>query len=145
MRWPLFVPHLADVVSNPATTAAARADAVDTFKTLHTYVGGLVGETFGYALTAAWTLAMVRGVTRHRPGRWFAPLGIASAALIATGLVEKVGVEAAGFTNFVGYIAWSVWMIAFGISLIRSRTVTTAHRGVAATPDYAAELSSTSA
>jgi hypothetical protein len=117
LRWPLLVPHLADVVTNPATSAAARTDAIDTFKTLHTLLGGVVGEAFGYALTAAWTLAMVAGVAR-RPGRWFVPLGTASAVLIATGLIEPL-VSGAGFTNFVGYIAWSLWMIGFGISLLR--------------------------
>jgi hypothetical protein len=102
---------------------AARADAIDTFQTLHTYLGGVVGEAFGYALTAIWTLAMVAGVAgAWRPGRWFAPLGIVSAALIATGLLEPLGVPGTGFSNFVGYIAWSVWMVAFGVSLLRHGT-----------------------
>jgi hypothetical protein len=126
LRWPLLVPHLADVVADPATTAAARANAIDTFQALHTYLGGVVGEAFGYALTAIWTLAMVAGVAgARRPGRWFAPLGIASAALIATGLLEPVGVPGTGFSNFLGYIAWSVWMVAFGISLLRQSASTT--------------------
>ena len=123
MRWPLLVPHLADVVSDPGTTVAARTDAIDTFQTLHTYLGGVVGEAFGYALTAIWTLAMVTGVAAvRRPGWWFGPLGIASAALISTGLLEPVGIPGTGFANFFGYIAWSVWMVAFGISLLRHRT-----------------------
>jgi Domain of unknown function (DUF4386) len=126
LRWPLLVPHYADIVSNPATTAVARADAIDTFKTLHTVLGGVIGEALGYALTATWTLAMVVGVAR-RPGRWFAPLGIASAGLIATGLLEPL-VSDLGFTNFLGYIAWSIWMIAFGISLLRRGPATIASR-----------------
>ena len=128
LRWPLLVPHLADVATNSTTTAAARADAIDTFKTLHTYLGGLVGEAFGYALTATWTTAMVVGVVR-RPGRWFAPLGGASAVLIATGLLEPLGVPGAGFTNFLGYIAWSIWMVAFGVSLLRHAALATASSG----------------
>jgi hypothetical protein len=118
MRWPFLVPHLAHVVADPATSAAARADAVDTFQILHTVLGGVVGETFGYALTAIWTIAMVRGLA-VRPGRWFAPLGYASAALIATGLLEPLGLAGAGLANFIGYIAWSAWMIGVGTSLLR--------------------------
>jgi hypothetical protein len=118
LRWPLLVPHLADIVADPATSDAARADAIDTFQTLHTYLGGVIGEAFGYALTATWTLAMVAGVAR-RPGRWFAPLGAAAALLIATGLLEPLGVPGAGLTNFVGYIGWSAWIIGFGIFLLR--------------------------
>ena len=134
LRWPLLVPHYADLVADPATSVAARADAIDTFKTLHTYLGGLVGEAFGYALTATWTLAMVTGVAvGRRPGRWFVPLGIASAVLIAIGVLEPL-VSGAGFANFVGYVAWSLWMVGFGLSLIRPRRVDFASGNVVAVP-----------
>ncbi len=143
LRWPLFVPGLADTVADPATTAAARADAVDTFQTLHDLLGGVIGESFGYALTAVWTLAMVRGL-QHRPGRWFAPLGTVSAVLIATGLLEKAGVEIAGLTNFVGYLAWSGWMIALGIFLIRRyRTPVEATVGSVDAGSYGGGMSAT--
>lgn len=118
MRWPLLIPNLADTVADPAASAAAKADAIDTFQTLHTYLGGIVGERLGYALTATWTLAISFSIAR-RPGRWFAPLGIASAFLIATGLLEPLGIAAAGLANFIGYSAWSIWMIGFGIWLLR--------------------------
>ena len=41
MRWPLIVPSLAD------------SDDTDAFDTVHTVLGTVVGETFGYLLTAA--------------------------------------------------------------------------------------------
>lgn len=119
LRWPLLVPHLADVVADPATSPAARTDAIDTFQTLHTVLGGVIGELLGYALTALWTLAMVRGLS-SRMGRWFAPVGVASAGLIVVGMVEPL-VEPAGLANLVGYIAWSIWMIGLGASLLRNR------------------------
>ena len=120
LRWPLLVPHYADVVTDPSTSVAARADAIDTFRTLHSVLGGLVGETLGYTLTATWTLAVVFGIAAiYKPGRWFAPLGIGAAALIATGVLVPIGVPGAGLANFAGYIAWSAWVIGFAVSLVR--------------------------
>jgi hypothetical protein len=136
LRWPLLVPHFADVATDPTSSAAEQADAIHLFETFHDLLGGLVGETFGYALTAIWTVAMVYGL-RHRFGRWFAPVGISSAALISTGLVEKLGVEAAGLTNFVGYIAWSLWIIAVGVALVRRPDRITAATTVPTPPAYA--------
>jgi hypothetical protein len=135
LRWPLLVPRFADVATDPASSAAQQANAVDLFETFHDLLGGLIGETFGYALTAIWTVALVRGI-QHRFGRWFAPAGIGSAALIAMGLVEKAGVEAAGTANFLGYIAWSIWIVAVGVALIRRPQATTAPV-VAIPPAYA--------
>jgi hypothetical protein len=117
LRWPLLVPHLAGVATDPTSSAAEQSHAIDLFETFHDLLGGLIGETFGYALTAIWTVALVYGL-RHRFGRWFAPVGMVSAVLVATGLIEKLGVEAAGLTNFVGYIVWSVWIVALGVALI---------------------------
>lgn len=136
LRWPLLVPHFADVATDPSSSAAQRADAIDLFETFHDLLGGLIGETLGYALTAIWTVAVVQGL-RHRFGRWFAPVGMASAALVATGLIEKAGVEAAGLANFVGYIAWSLWIVAVGFALIRRPRHTTVATAVATQPAYA--------
>ena len=44
LRWPLIVPSLAD------------DNDTDAFETVHTVLGTVVGETFGYLLTAAWTV-----------------------------------------------------------------------------------------
>jgi hypothetical protein len=137
LRWPLLVPSVADVATDPTSSAAQQADAIRLFETFHDLLGGLVGETFGYTLTAIWTVAMVHGL-RHRFGRWFAPVGMASAALVATGLVEKVGVEAAGLTNFVGYIAWSLWIVAVGVALIRRPQPTAIAAFVPTQPAFAA-------
>jgi hypothetical protein len=136
LRWPLLVPHFADVATDPASSAAEQTNAIQLFETFHDLLGGLVGETFGYALTAVWTVAVVMGL-RHRFGRWFAPVGMTSAALVATGLLEKAGVESAGLTNFVGYIAWSLWIVAVGVALIRRPGRTSAAARVTAQPTYA--------
>ncbi len=136
LRWPLLVPGFADTATDPASSAAQQADAIDSFELFHDVLGGLVGETFGYALTAVWTVALVLGL-RHRFGSWFPVVGVASAALVATGLLEKLGVEAAGLTNFVGYIAWSLWIVAVGVTLVRRPQHTHSGAAVHEAPAYA--------
>jgi hypothetical protein len=46
-----------------------------------------------------------------------------SAALIATGVVIPLGVEAASLTNFTGYVAWCLWLIAMAVALWRTSQV----------------------
>ncbi len=59
MRWPLIVPSLAD------------SDDTDAFDTVHTLLGTVVGETFGYLLTALWTVLIIDALGRRLAGRWF--------------------------------------------------------------------------
>lgn len=67
----------------------------------------------------------VRGLTTAASLWIVAAIGMAagagyySAALIATGIVIPFGVEAAGLSNFVGYIAWCLWLIALAVVLWR--------------------------
>jgi hypothetical protein len=107
LRWPLLVPHLTDP---------------DTFAMLSTVLGTIIGETLGYALTAMWTLVVVRALTGQVFGAWMARLGIGSALLIAAGLLTPVGVPGADLANFAGYLLWSAWLVALAVILIRSRT-----------------------
>jgi beta-lactamase regulating signal transducer with metallopeptidase domain len=44
-------------------------------------------------------------------------LGYLSAALIATGVVIPLGLHAATLTNFAGYVAWCLWLIAMAVIL----------------------------
>jgi hypothetical protein len=48
-------------------------------------------------------------------------LGYVSAALIATGVVIPLGLEAATLTNFAGYVAWCLWLLAVAVFLWRAR------------------------
>lgn len=101
LRWPLIVPFLADRSNTYA------------FETLHTLLGTVVGETFGYLLTAAWTILVIAGLGRRLGGPWFASLGLGAAALIAVGVLVPLDVPGADLANFVGYIVWSVWLLVF--------------------------------
>jgi hypothetical protein len=126
-RWPILVPGYAAgaTSSDPATAAAAR----DAFETAHRVLGTVIGETFGYALTAAWTLlvlvALGRNAVGRNAGRWFTVLGAVSAVLIAAGVLSPLGVSILDTANFAGYILWSVWLVAFAVLLLR-RPATTA-------------------
>ena len=66
-RWPLLVPGFAaDAASaDPEVAAGAR----ESFELAHRVMGNLIGETFGYILTAAWTLLVLvaLGRTHRRP------------------------------------------------------------------------------
>lgn len=107
LRWPLIVPFLAD-----------RNDT-DAFETAHTLLGTVVGETFGYLLTATWTILVIAALGRRIAGRWFSFLGLGSAALIAVGVFVPLDVPGADLANFVGYIVWSVWLLAFATLVLR--------------------------
>jgi hypothetical protein len=62
-------------------------------------------------------------VTRAIAPRWMTYLGYGSAALIATGVLIPLGLQAATLTNFAGYVAWCLWLIAMAVSLRRTPSV----------------------
>jgi hypothetical protein len=109
LRWPLVVPFLAD------------RDATGAFETVHTVLGKVVGETFGYLLTATWTVLIIYALGERLAGRWFKMLGLAAAAMIAVGVLVPLGVPGTDFANFLGYIVWSVWLLAFATLIWRRR------------------------
>jgi hypothetical protein len=112
LRWPLIVPSLADSGDTGA------------FDTVHTLLGTVVGETFGYALTALWTVLIISALAHRLAGRWFSLLGYTAAALIAVGVLVPLDVPGADFANFLGYILWSVWMLAFATLILRRADTT---------------------
>jgi hypothetical protein len=112
-RWVTLVP----AISAQALDPTSRAGAEDRFELLHTLLGKVVGETLGYALTATFTVLVVAGLGRLVLPRWLALLGYASAALIATGVVIPV-LESASLSNFVGYVAWCLWLLAVAATLV---------------------------
>jgi len=116
-RWPLLVPGFAaDAASTePATAAQAR----DSFETAHRVLGNILGENFGYLFTAAWTLLVLVALHQVLAGRWFTALGAGSAVLILAGLLSPLDLPLVDTANFAGYVLWSVWLIAFGVLLLR--------------------------
>ena len=62
-RWVLLVPG----ISSDATDPARTADAHHSFELVHTWLGTILGETIGYALTATFTVLVVIAISqRHQ-------------------------------------------------------------------------------
>ena len=106
LRWPLLVPGFA----SDSDTGG--------FTTAHDVLGVAIGETLGYLLTGVWTVLVIVALGRRYAGRWFQVLGLASAGLVLVGVLgplDPPGVDAA---NFIGYVLWSLWLIAFAVVVL---------------------------
>ena len=113
-RWVTLVPGISEDGLDPALRAAAE----DRFEFLHLLLGKVIGETIGYALTAAFTVLVVIALSRTMLPAWLVWIGYASAALIATGIVIPV-LDAASLTNFAGYVLWCLWLLGVGFLLLK--------------------------
>jgi hypothetical protein len=98
--------------------AAAR----DSFDTAHLILGNVIGETFGYLLTAGWTLLVLAAIGKTIAGRWFTVVGAASAVLILAGVLSPLNLPGVDLANFAGYVLWSIWLVAFAVALVRTPT-----------------------
>lgn len=116
LRWPILVPgYASDAASaDPSIAAAGR----DSFSTASDILGTAIGETLGYLLTAVWTVLVIVVLGRHFAGRWFQALGAVSAALVFAGVVSPLGLPVVDAANFIGYVLWSVWLIAFAVVIL---------------------------
>jgi hypothetical protein len=106
LRWPILVPGYA---ADGNTSA---------FRTAGDILGTALGETLGYLLTAAWTLLVIVALGRRYAGRWFQVLGVVSALLVLAGVVSPLGLPVIDSANFIGYVLWSVWLIALAIVML---------------------------
>ncbi len=113
-RWATLVPGIAREAMDPT----ARQDAEARFELWHLILGKVVGETIGYALTAVFTILVVRALRRTHLPRWAAVVGNAAAVLIASGIAVPL-VPAASLTNFAGYVAWCAWLLLISWLLVR--------------------------
>ncbi len=120
LRWPILVPgYAADAASADAGVAA---DGRDAFTTASDILGTALGETLGYLLTAVWTGLVVVALGRAFAGRWFQALGGLAAALVLVGVLSPLDLPAVDGLNFIGYVLWSVWLVALAVViLVRER------------------------
>ena len=127
LRWPLLVPgYASDAASADAGVAAA---ARDSFSTASDILGTAIGETLGYLLTATWTVLVIVALGRRYAGRWFAAVGGVAAVLVLAGVLSPLGLPVIDTANFLGYVLWCLWLIAFGVViLVRERRATAGAR-----------------
>jgi hypothetical protein len=132
MRWPILGPgYASDAASSDAGVAAA---ARDSFTTASDILGTAVGETLGYLLTATWTVLVVVALGRRYAGRWFQALGGVSAVLVLAGVLSPLGLPVIDTANFLGYVLWSLWLIALAVViLVRERRAATSSTATSAT------------
>jgi hypothetical protein len=119
LRWPFVVGGLAAAYSAPGVTADQRAAIGVVFDTIHRYGGVAIGEHLGYFFTALWTLILciaiiATGIVSPILG-W---AGIVPALAIVVGLFEETGFGPAGMINAIGYVLWSIWLVALGVLLL---------------------------
>ena len=116
LRWPVLVPGFASDAASSNTAVAA--DARDSFMTAHDVLGVAIGETLGYLLTGVWTVLVIVAVGRRYAGRGFQTLGLVSAGLILVGVLGPLDLPGVDSANFIGYVLWSVWLIAFAAVIV---------------------------
>ena len=95
------------------------------FQRFHRFFGVGIGEHLGYLLTGSWTLvigaAVAAGTSVPAGLGWIAfpiGLGLVVASFEFLGPNEEHGWSFAGAAVPVLYIAWSLWLLGVGVTLI---------------------------
>jgi Domain of unknown function (DUF4386) len=123
IRWPFLVPYLARA---DAEAAPARREAIDiVFQSFNRYLGVAVGEHLGYLLTGGWSIlsgvALIQAT--NVPG-WLGVVGIVVGGVLMmcslefVGAFEQDGWKLAATLTPIAYVAWSIWLVAVGVTLI---------------------------
>ena len=121
LRWTFLVPFLARDYAN-TTDTVARQSIETLFSIQHNFLGIGLGEHVGQLTMAVWTVLVVH---QSRQSVLLRSLGYLSALLLTVGLSEHLavvfGFDAGIFAQgaMIGFILWSVWLMGFGITLLR--------------------------
>ena len=119
LRWPFVVGHLATAYAAPDATPARRDAIAVVFDVIHRYGGVAIGEHLGYLFTALWTvLVAIAIVATGLVPPLLGWLGLLPALAIFIGLFEEAGFAPAGPVAAIGYVLWSLWLVAFGLALL---------------------------
>jgi len=128
VRWPFMVPHLAREAEQANEAKLAAIDVV--FQSLNRYLGVAVGEHLGYLFTGLWTAALSAAFLIANPDAyagWYTAFGLvglilglllALCSLEFVGKNERNGWKFAEAVTPFAYIAWSLWLVAIGASML---------------------------
>lgn len=117
MRWPSFHWELARTwVSEPSVRPALEA----VFNATNRYLGNYIGEFLGELCMSSFFLLSATAMAKQDSGfaRWTAWLGIATGTAGLVGMFRNVTNAVAVIAELNNYLL-PVWMIVFGISLLR--------------------------
>jgi hypothetical protein len=78
-------------------------------------VGAVTGLTLGIVISVATDVPLASGPA------WFRVWGAISAALILSGVLIPLDVPGVDEANFIGYVLWSLWLVALATLLVRGR------------------------
>lgn len=125
IRWPYLVPYLARTFSDPSSSEATRDAVTVVFQAFHRSAGVAIGEHLGYLFTGLWTLLIgVAMIQANAFPAWLGWPGIVLGLALIVGSVEfagpfeEAGWGLAGMVVPIAYIAWSLWLMASGVSLL---------------------------
>jgi hypothetical protein len=125
IRWPYLVPYLARTFLDPSSSEATRDAVAVVFQAFHRTLGVAIGEHLGYLFTGLWTLLVGVAMTQSETfPAWLGWPGVVlGLALIVgsfefVGPFEETGWKFAGTLVPLAYIAWSLWLVAAGVSLV---------------------------
>jgi hypothetical protein len=124
MRWVFVVPILANLYTNPTTSAATRETVSVVYQAVHQYGGVVIGEYLGQTLLVFWTLGVTIAMRRSPLFKsWVALLGLMTVPLLILGQSELLATVISPMPVLeatpVGFILWEVWLFVIGISLLR--------------------------
>jgi hypothetical protein len=118
MRWPSFHWELARTwVAEPAARPALNA----LFNAANLYLGNYIGEFLGELCVSVFFLLSASAMLEQRSNfpRWTAWLGIATGTAGLIGMFRNVTPAVAAVAEVNNYLL-PLWMIVFGVSLLRS-------------------------
>lgn len=117
MRWPSFQWELARAwVAEPSARPALDA----AFNAANSYLGNYIGEFLGELCFSLFFLLTAAAMLKHGSGfsRWVGWLGIATSVAGLIGMFRNVAAVVAPVAEVNNYLL-PVWMIVFGVSLLR--------------------------
>jgi hypothetical protein len=126
-RWVFVVPGIARIQADPASTEVARAQAQASFDLLNSWGGVAIGEHLGQIFTVLFvaSLASAQLASASRLAKSAGVAGVLAALLIAVGLGEGLALATGnapgmlGLFTVVGYLAFTLWLILTGATLLR--------------------------